>query len=205
MARLSDADRRQLRDAVRAAETRTRAEFVMVIARRADPYFFPPMALAAGVALALPGVLWVASLATDFLTLYEIQLAAFVVLFPILRLPAVLPHIVPRPVRLARAKRLAQESFHRLGLHRTRERSGVLIFVALAEHYVEIIADEGADNAVPDKTWQDIIDATTAKVRADGPAQGFLLALASLGEILGQALPRRPDDSNEIADRLIEI
>ena len=47
-----------------------------------------------------------------------------------------------------RASRLAREQFFEPGLHLTRARTGVLIFVAVAEHYVEIIADEGINALV---------------------------------------------------------
>jgi putative membrane protein len=205
MARLTESDRQRLRSAVQAAESRTRAEFVMVVARRADPYFFPPAALTTAVAIALPGLLWVAGIANDFAVLYGVQLAVFAVLLPLLRLPALLPYLIPPAVGVARARRLARDLFHRLGLHRTQERVGVLLFVSLAEHYVEIIADDGANDAVAVDAWRELIQSTTERVRRDGAADGLAAALERLAEILGRALPRRPDDKNEIPDRLIEL
>lgn len=205
MIRLTAETRQRLVEALRAAERQTRAEFVMVIIRRADPYFFPPVALAATGALLLPGILWLTRITEDFVILYAAQLAVFALLLALLRLPAVLPHLIPASVGLARARRLARELFYRLGLHRTRERTGVLLFASLAERYIEIIADEGVDEAVPPGAWNDIVQRVTETAKAGGPAAGFDAGLSLLGETLGKVLPRRPDDRNEIADRLIEF
>lgn len=205
MHRIPDAERHRIEAAVHAAEAKTRAEFVLVIARRADPYFFPTTIAATSIALLLPGALWYAGLAYEFPHLYAVQLVAFVVLFFLFRLPDVVRHLVPREVRTARARRLARELFYRLGMHRTRERSGVLLFVSLGERYVEIIADDAVDKAVPPETWQNIVASFTTTVRSRGAVAGFLTALQSLGDALGGVLPRRPDDRNELPDRLIEL
>lgn len=205
MTRLPAATRQRLLDAVRTAERRSRAEFVMVIARRSDPYFFPPLAVAAAAALLLPGILWLTGPSRDFVILYAAQLIAFAILLPLVRLPSVLPYLIPAAIGIARARRLARELFHRFGLHRTRERSGILLFAALAERYIEIIADDGIDQAVPAGTWSEIVRRATDTARAEDPAAGFEVALALLGDALGKALPRRPDDHNEIPDRLIEL
>jgi putative membrane protein len=205
MARLTDSERQQLRDAVRDAEAGTRAEFVVVIARRADPYFFPPLLLATAAALLTPAILWLTGWAIEFPALYGAQLAVFAILASALRIPVILDHLIPASVGSARARRLAHEIFHRLGLHRTRGRTGVLLFVSLAEHYVEILADDAADDAVPPDTWSGIVTTMTEQVRAGGRAAGLQAALTQLGTILAQSLPRESDDINEIPDRLIEL
>lgn len=205
MARLTDNTRKTLVEAIRRAEEKTRAEFMMVIVDRTDPYFFPPVALAATGALLLPGLLWLTGITQDFAILYGAQIILFFVLVAILRLPSILPFLIPASVAMTRARRLAREVFYRFGLHRTRERTGVLLFAALAERYVEIIADDGVDKAVPAGTWSEIVRTVTESAKARGPVAGFETGLALLGKTLGEALPRRPDDRNEIPDRLIEL
>src|SRR5436189_157268 len=69
--------------------------------------------------------------------------------------------LVPRAVRRARAHRAAMEQFFARGLSLTKNRAGVLIFVALAERYVRIIADEGVASKVRDREWQMAVDALT--------------------------------------------
>lgn len=205
MATMTAADRERIVAAVRAAEARTRAEFITVIAPRADHYLTMPLLAAAGLALVLPGLAWIANLAEDFVTLYAAQLGVFAVAVLGLRWTPLTMLLVPRAVQEARARRLAREQFHLRGLHATPERSGVLFFVSQAEHYVEIIADAGAHGAVAAGTWEAIVRTFTDMVRAGRVADGYVAALAAVGEALGPGLPRRPGDANLVADRLIEL
>ena len=91
------------------------------------------------------------------------------------------------------------------GLHLTRARTGVLIFVALAERHVEIIADQGINALVPPGTWDQAVADFVARVRAGRIAEGFLAAIAVVGERLAEHFPRPADDVDELPNRLIEI
>src|ERR1043165_8643069 len=84
------------------------------------------------------------------------------------------------------APRLAKLVFLQRGLASTEERCGVLFFVSRAEHYVEIIADRGIDQAVEPGAWQRIVDAFTASVRKGEVEQGFLSAIDALGTLLAK-------------------
>ena len=112
---------------------------------------------------------------------------------------------MPAAVKRRRAGRLAREQFFAQGLHLTRARTGVLIFVAVAEHYVEIIADQGIDSQVPPGTWDAAVSDFVAQVRAGRVADGFLAAIAAVGDHLAKHFPRAPDDTDELPNRLIEI
>ena len=54
------------------------------------------------------------------------------------------------------------EQFAIRGIARKKDRSGILIFVSLAEHYARIIADEGIAARVPQSEWQGAVDALVA-------------------------------------------
>jgi len=109
--------------------------------------------------------------------------------------------LVPRPVQRARAYRAALEQFMVRGISRTRNRTGVLIFVSLAEHYARIIADEGIARKVHHSEWQAAIDALTACMRDDQIRAGFIAAIERCGDVLATHAP--PDgSSNELPDRL---
>jgi putative membrane protein len=87
------------------------------------------------------------------------------------------------------------------GISRTKNRTGVLIFVSLAEHYARIIADEGIAAKVHPAEWQAAIDALTAHMRDGQIAAGFTAAIARCGDLLATHAP--PDGSgNELPDRL---
>ena len=113
--------------------------------------------------------------------------------------------LVPAATKRRCASRLAREQFFAQGLHRTRERTGVLIFVAVAEHHVEIIADHGIDALVPPDTWDQAVAEFITRVRGGRVAEGFLAAIGVVGERLAEHFPRAADDADELPNRLIEI
>jgi putative membrane protein len=205
MSFLSEEDRRRIAIAVRKAERRTSGEFVTVIARRADTYFAIPLLIATAVALVLPGALWLSDPAHDFIALYALQLGAFIVLALILSWQRIAVTLVPDRVKAERVARRAREQFLLRGLHRTRERAGVLLFVAVAEHRVELIADEGIHARVPQGTWDAIVASFTAAVRAGRIADGFTVAIDAVADVLAAQFPRDATDVNELPDRLVEL
>jgi putative membrane protein len=205
MAFLTESDRARIADAVRKAERRTSGEFVTVIARRSDTYLVMPLLIAAALALILPGAFWLLGLVHDFGTLYVLQLAVFIALALLLHWQVIAVQLVPERIKAARVTRRAREQFLLRGLHRTRERAGVLLFVSVAEHRVEIIADEGIHARVAPGAWDTIVANFTREVRERRVAAGFVGAIEAIAEILATHFPRAPDDANELPDRLVEL
>jgi putative membrane protein len=203
MAFLSKADEARLLTAVRAAEARSSAEFVTVIARAADSYLLAPALAASAAALLLPGALWLAGWLTEFVWLYALQLAVFLAL--LVGLAPFGARLTPRSAREAAARRLAHEQFLHLGLSATEGRNGVLLFVSTAERYVEIVADREADRAAPPGFWPEAVAAFTAEVRAGRTADGFVAAIERVGGMLEQAFPREAGDVNELPNRLVRL
>ena len=137
--------------------------------------------------------------------LYLVEVAGFVVLAVIAHLPPVHLALVPAAVKRRRASRLAREQFFERGLHLTRARTGVLIFVSVAEHHVEIIADAGINALVPPGTWDRAVAEFVERVRRGRIAEGFLAAIGQVGDRLAEHFPRPADDTDELPNRLIEI
>jgi putative membrane protein len=104
-------------------------------------------------------------------------------------------------VQRSRAHRAAVEQFVVRGITRTKDRTGVLIFVSLAERYARIIADEGIAAKVHTSEWQEAVDALTAHMRDGRIAAGFIAAIERCGAVLATHAP--PSGSgNELPDRL---
>jgi putative membrane protein len=96
------------------------------------------------------------------------------------------------------------EYFMAKDLHLTRERTGVLIFAALAEHRVEVIADEGVHAAAPSTVWDEVVADLVAGLKRGAVADGFVAAIdrGATGAVLAAHVPPRPDDANELPDGL---
>jgi len=205
MAFLTDQDRAAIMAAIAAAERRTSGELVAVVAGAADDYRHIALLWPALAALLLPALLLTAVPALDARLLYLAQSAAFALLVLLAQLRPVRLALVPAATKRRRAGRLAHEQFIAQGLHRTEGRTGVLIFVAVAEHYVEIIADHGIDAVVPPGTWDAAVAAFVEQVRAGRVAEGFLATIALVGERLAEHFPLAEGDRDELPNRLIEI
>ena len=205
MAFLTDEDRARIASAIRAAERRTSGELVAVVAAAADDYRYIALLWPALAALLLPAILLTIAPATNAWLLYLAQTALFVALALLAQLSPLRMALVPAAAKRRSASRLAREQFFAQGLHLTRERTGVLIFVAVAEHYVEIIADRGIDALVPPDTWDQAVAEFIERVRGGRVAEGFLAAIGAVGERLAEHFPRAPDDTEELPNHLIEI
>lgn len=208
MAYPSESDRARIREAVERAEARTSGELVTVIARESDSYLYAPTLAAAVIVLALSGIILMLPLPVriDAFTLFKGQAIGFILLAVLFRVPALKRHLIPRAVRRRRAGRHARELFVELGLHRTKARAGLLLFVSLAERHVEIIADDGVQAHVEgNAVWEGIVSGFVAQVKRGEVAEGFVSAIGACAGIMAEHFPRGPDDENELPDHLIEI
>lgn len=205
MAFLTDDEKSRIADAIKEAESKTGGEIVTVIARSSDGYWFIPLMWAAIAALTMPAVvLWIDPWIYP-IEFYGGQLALFAVLALLFRWTPVKMRLVPGRVKRRRAARLAREQFLARGLHHTEGRTGVLLFVSVAERYVEVLADSGIDEKVAPDTWTSLVEAFVARIRRKQVAEGFLEAIGRCGAVLEEHIPKARGDKDELPNHLAEI
>lgn len=90
--------------------------------------------------------------------------------------------------------------FDRLGMHRTAERHGVLIYVAVGDRKLAVIGDTGIHERVGEEYWRRLAASITSHFREERPRDGLTHAVRELGEALRRHFPRRPGDANELSD-----
>ena len=112
---------------------------------------------------------------------------------------------MPRRARRALAHRVAMEQFQFRGLAGKSGRTGVLVFVSLAERYARIIADDGISARVPQSHWQGAIDALVTHMRDGRIADGFVAAIDLCGNELRKHFPRTEASRDELPDRIYLI
>ena len=206
MVKFTDADRARITAAIHAAEKDTSGEFVAVAAHASDHYLGFPLVWSTALALLLPGMVLFLPHAPRAALIYQIQLATFIGLMLFLNfVPALHMALVPKRVRHAHASRMARMQFYLQGVHRTREHSGVLFFVSLAERYVEVVADKGIHENLGDAHWQEVVDTFLQHVEKDDVTGGFVAAIEACGKAMAEHYPAKPGDPDELSDGLIEI
>lgn len=207
---MSPGDHARIAAAVQAAEARTSGEIYCVVARSSASYFFPAafVVTLAIVVLSLAVVLlldrWWYELRP--LTLVAAQLLAVAcALAVLLFFPALRIHLVPLRQRYRHAHDNAVKQFLGRNIHITAARTGVLLFVSLAERYAEVVADAGIDAKVEQTTWDDVVATLTAHAGKGQVADGFVEAIAIVGRLLAEHFPVGIGDVNELDDHVVEI
>jgi uncharacterized membrane protein len=94
----------------------------------------------------------------------------------------------------------ARDLFAGLGMHRTPGRNAVLIYLAIRDRKVAIVADEGIHAAVPDGTWHRVRDHVVQSIRTRSLRDGIVAGVEEVGRVLAQHFPRRPDDIDRLSD-----
>ncbi|MBI3881612.1 MAG: TPM domain-containing protein [Verrucomicrobia bacterium] len=94
----------------------------------------------------------------------------------------------------------AQTEFDRLGMARTQERNGVLLYVAPRVRKFAIIGDAGIHAKCGDDFWQQVADEMSSRFRAGEFTAGITHAIGKAGELLAQHFPRTDGDRNELSD-----
>lgn len=224
----SPAELEAIEAAVRGAEARTCGEIYCVVAEQSGHYGETPLGWAAGVALLAPVILLVAGIRVTVPGLLDdwsaaqvsaaaetaarsalvgsllLQAALFAVVAMIVALRPVRLALTPRFVRRHEVKRRAGEIFLSKNLHLTRDRTGVLIFVSLAERMAEIVADEGIAKHVEPHVWDRAMAALSEGLKRGEPAAGFAGAIGLCADVLAERFPANPKDNpNELPDAVV--
>jgi uncharacterized membrane protein len=100
-------------------------------------------------------------------------------------------------------EQLAHHEFHALGMHKTVDRTGVLIYLLLSDRKLRIVADEGIHKHVDEKVWQEIADRITAHFRGGSYRDGLIDGVRAVGEVLATFVPPKPGDRNELPNDVV--
>jgi putative membrane protein len=204
MTLVSDDDRKRIADAITEAERTTSGEIVAMIAPESGTYLHAPFLWAALVALAVPWpfVFWTW---WPIQHIYLVQLAVFALLTAILMARPLRLALVSRKTKHARAHRRAVEQFLAQNLHSTIGHTGVLIFVSVAERFAEILADTAIHAKVPESIWQTIVTDLTDHIGKGQAGDGFVRAIAAVGEHLARHFPPDTRNPHTISNHLIVL
>jgi len=222
--KLSDQDRQKISAAIAAAESGSAGEIVAVATPISDPYH--DVALHWALVPLFAVLAWAAWRPTALVWWYDLlfggwapdptqsQLLTLLMFFAALKFTIALLILKWVPLRLLltppatkhrRVRRRAVTIFKAAAEKRTAGRTGILIYLSIAEHRAEIVADEAILKVTDDHTWGEAMTALIENVRAGRVADGIVAAIERVGAVLSEHFPRSADDPNEIPDKLIEL
>jgi uncharacterized membrane protein len=99
---------------------------------------------------------------------------------------------------------VAQKKFQRLGMHKTRERNAVLIFVAPRAHKFAVVGDEAIHGKCGEEFWRHIVDGMRLHFQKEKFSRAMTEAINEVGEALAKHFPRTSASTNELPDQVIE-
>ena len=196
--------------AIKKAEKKTSAEIFAVLAEQSDDYRFIAYAFLA---------LWtflVSSVLVLLLQWFEIdiplsifiwsQLLAFMFSMLIIKL---WPHaaILMTPERIAheRSHNNAVKQFLAHGIHNTKGRNGILVFVSVKEQYAEILVDSAIEEKIGREFFLESVEQLVKDCENKKIAQGYQTAIESISQKLSSSFPHSKNDKNELEDKLVII
>lgn len=201
---LTPEEQERVADAIREAERDTAGEIAVVLAGRAGGYHAVPLLWGLTLALLVPWPL-VAFTNLSPQVIYAAQLLTALVMIPVLSWPSRRLALVPRAVKRRHAREAALREFMARGLTRTRDRAGVLLYLAEAERHVEIVTDTGLTERVDSSVLDAIRSRLSADVAAGRAGEGLVGAIRDLGRLLAAHAPPRSDDMDEIPNKVVVI
>ena len=98
----------------------------------------------------------------------------------------------------------AQKKFHRLGMHKTRARNAVLIFVVPRAHKFAVVGDNAVHEKCGREFWQRLIDAMRAHFQNEKFSRALVETIEETGKTLAAHFPKRSTGGNELPDDIIE-
>ena len=97
----------------------------------------------------------------------------------------------------------ARRQFDRMGMDRTAERNGVLIYLAPLTRELAIIGDQGIHERCPTGFWEARVTQATGEFRAGRFSEGLVGVIQAVGEELSRHFPRSASDRNELPDDVV--
>jgi uncharacterized membrane protein len=96
----------------------------------------------------------------------------------------------------------AKTHFVEMGMEKTRERNGVLIFVAPRTHNFAIVGDVGVQKRCGDAFWTELAQEMSGHFKKSDFTSGIIYGVRKAGQLLAQHFPRKPGDKNELPDEV---
>ena len=223
MTALSQADHERVSAAIAAAEKDTAGEIIAVTIERSDDYHDAGLHYAIGVLFLTLGIFaawpqwldfwWVTLIGwsapptqRELLTLlFGLSLAKFLIVLFVMKWMPLRLALTPASTKTRRVRRRAITLFKAAAERRTEGRTGILIYLSMAEHRAEIIGDDAIVKVTTPETWGEAMAALLVEVKGGRMVDGIVAAVGEVGSVLAEHFPRSANDTNEIPDKLIEL
>ena len=98
---------------------------------------------------------------------------------------------------------LAIKNFYELGMEKTKDKTGVLIYLLLSDKKFQIIGDEGINKKVSKEFWDVVAMKVAEYFRENKFVEGLNHAIEQVGVVLKREFPMKAGDTNELSNDVV--
>jgi putative membrane protein len=98
----------------------------------------------------------------------------------------------------------AVASFYNNGLYKTRDETGILIYISIFEKRIWILADRGINEKVEQSEWDETVRIIREGIKSGRQGEAIVTAVKKAGEILTRHFPARRDDRDELSNLIMK-
>jgi len=202
----------QIETCVSEAEHATRGEIVVMMAPASHDY--PVAGLLGAAAFSIPAAVALTRMVGRLVWAGPHDLWLFLgIFFPlfflcreiVVRLPWLKRLFITEKEMDLEVREAATLHFFSKGLYRTKEETGILIYLSIFEGKVWVLGDRGVDAVVLPGFWQEVVDQIVAGIKDGRPAAAICAAICRIRGVLVEKFPAGADDSNELPNLIIEV
>lgn len=208
----TEAELKDIQDAVKQAESKTSGEIVPVLASASDDYdracFLSAILFSLLSTVILSCILILnpnlfSSSVVATLVFVAVQFGGLLLgFYASTSIDGLRRAFIPHRILTRQVSRAAHQAFLQFQITHTENATGILIYVSLFEHTVVVLADRSINQKHDQATWHEVRDLLIAGLKQDNGAQGFIDAINRSGEILAEDFPIEADDTNELTNEL---
>ncbi|WP_319541477.1 TPM domain-containing protein [uncultured Pseudodesulfovibrio sp.] len=190
---------------VKGVEKQTSGEIVPVIASAS--YEYPRSTIIGALVYGIVAAICTALLFNQTgMWAYLVQLLGFFFVFTRLldAFPAMKRPFIAKDEMREEINEAAFTAFYQNGLHRTRDLTGIIIYVSVFERGVQVLADQGINDKVDPKVWEEVVALITEGIKAGRPGEALCQGVTRCGELVSKHFPIKADDTDELPNLIIE-
>ncbi|MFO7895865.1 MAG: hypothetical protein R6U84_02925 [Candidatus Cloacimonadales bacterium] len=215
--KLSTEDQARIKAAIGKAESKTSGEIATAFVGESYDYAIYELLFAVVIGFIYFAVMllfsnqvdsWLAQKFWNYNSSYLLGFYGFstflviTVVYLLANLPLIDRLIVSKKIRQRKVHERALRHFVESGVYNTVHRTGILIFISALEHRVELLADTGINQLIPQEDWNKIVEQIVQGIKLKQPADYLIKAIEDCGKLLAENFPIQAEPINELADEI---
>lgn len=208
--KFSSEEKQNIEDAIQSLEKESSGELVLYFAKRSDNYLeacWKSAAISGGFISILIMILSYYWMLPEFMDPFFIGLTIFIFIL----IGGVIPLLISK-TRLSfvsdgkvnqRVLTKARDMFLQEEIFKTRDRTGILIYISKFEHMIEVLGDSGINSKIKQEDWDYIVGLILNGIKTNKTSQGLVQAIDGCKKLLlDNGFVVREDDTDELSNEI---